>query len=94
MGSKYATIRNIFFKEGLFICLSGSLVGLLIGIIVCFLQNYFHIIELNEAVIDYWPVLVKTNDLILILVILLITGAFASFIPSQILMKRLIKRDL
>ena len=94
MGSKYATIRNIFFKEGLFICLSGSLVGLFIGIIVCFLQNYFHIIELNEAVIDYWPVLVKTNDLILILVILLITGTFASFIPSQILMKRLIKRDL
>ena len=94
MGSKYATIRNIFFKEGLFICLSGSLVGLLIGIIVCFLQNYFHIIELNEAVIDYWPVLVKTKDLILILVILLITGTFASFIPSQILMKRLIKRDL
>ena len=94
MGSKYTTIRNIFFKEGLFICLSGSLVGLLIGIIVCFLQNYFHIIELNEAVIDYWPVLVKTKDLILILVILLITGTFASFIPSQILMKRLIKRDL
>ena len=93
MGSKYATIRNIFFKEGLFICLSGSLVGLLIGIIVCFLQNYYHIIELNEAIIDYWPVLVKTNDLILILVILLITGTFASFIPSQILMKRLIKRD-
>mgnify|MGYP001223154446 CR=1 FL=1 len=93
MGSKFTTIRNIFFKEGLFICLSGSLVGLLIGIIVCFLQNYFHIIELNEAVIDYWPVLVKTNDLILILVILLITGTFASFIPSQILMKRLIKRD-
>ncbi|MDG2343246.1 MAG: FtsX-like permease family protein [Flavobacteriales bacterium] len=91
MGSKYATIRNVFFKEGLFICLSGSLAGLLIGVIVCFLQNHFHIIELN---IDYWPVLVKTNDLILILVILLITGTLASFIPSQILMKRLIKRDL
>jgi lipoprotein-releasing system permease protein len=94
MGSKYTTIRNIFFKEGLFICLSGSIAGLIIGIIVCSIQNHFHIIQLNEAIIDYWPVLVKTNDLILILVILLITGTLASFIPSQILMKRLIKRDL
>ncbi len=94
MGSKHTTIRNIFFKEGLFICLSGSIVGLLIGILVCYIQNHFHIIQLNEAIIDYWPVLVKTNDLLLILVILLITGTFASFLPSQILMKRLIKRDL
>ena len=94
MGSKYTTIRNIFFKEGLFICLSGSFVGMIIGVIVCSIQNHFHIIQLNEAVIDYWPVLIKMKDLLLIFVILLITGTFASFVPAQILMKRLIKRDL
>ena len=91
MGSKHSTIRNIFFKEGLFICLSGSFVGLTIGVVTCLLQNHFQFIEMENAAIDYWPVLVKISDIILILFILLITGISASFIPSHILMKRLLK---
>ena len=91
IGSKYSTIRNIFFKEGLLICLSGSLVGLTIGVIICLLQNHFHFIEMKNAAINYWPVLIKLSDIILILLILLIIGISASFIPSQILMKRLLK---
>ena len=91
IGSEYSTIRNIFFKEGLFISLLGSVTGLTIGLLICWLQINFHLVKLENAAIDYWPVLIKLKDIIMLIGILFTSGLIAAYLPSKILMNRLIK---
>lgn len=91
IGSDYNTIRNIFFKEGLFISLLGSITGLAIGLLICWLQINFQMIKLENAAIDYWPVLIKTQDIIMLIGILFSCGLIAAYLPSKILMNKLIK---
>ena len=79
------TIKNIFFKEGLMISYLGSISGLIIGTIICFIQMKFHLLKLENAAIEYWPVLIKPQDLLLLLAILFITGLVAAYLPGKIL---------
>jgi lipoprotein-releasing system permease protein len=90
LGCKYSSIKNIFFKEGLFISLLGSISGLLIGVIICWLQVNFQLIKLENAAINYWPVKVELSDVIMLMAILFICGLIAAYLPSKILMRKLI----
>ena len=91
LGSNTSTIKNIFFKEGLMISYFGSIGGLLIGVLVCCLQIKFHLLKLDNASIPYWPVLIKLEDIIMLLIILFLTGLLASFLPGKFLVKKLLK---
>ena len=91
IGGSSNTIKNIFFKEGLFISSIGSLSGLIIGLIICFVQINFHLIKLENSAIEYWPVLIKLSDIIMLISILLIMGIIAAYLPSKILMRKLIR---
>ena len=91
LGCNTKTIKNIFFKEGLMISYLGSISGLIIGTIICFIQMKFHLLKLENAAIEYWPVLVKPQDLLLLLAILFITGLVAAYLPGKILVNKLLK---
>ena len=91
LGCNTKTIKNIFFKEGLMISYLGSISGLIIGTIVCFIQMKFHLLKLENAAIEYWPVLIKPQDLLLLLAILFITGLVAAYLPGKILINKLLK---
>lgn len=91
LGSNYKNIKNIFFKEGLFISFLGSLSGLAVGVLICWIQINFQLVKLENAAIDYWPVLIKLSDIVMLLFILFCCGFIAAYLPSKILMKRLIK---
>ena len=91
LGCNTKTIKNIFFKEGLMISYLGSISGLIIGTIICFIQMKFHLLKLENAAIEYWPVLIKPQDLLLLLAILFITGLVAAYLPGKILVDKLLK---
>jgi len=92
IGATNQLIKAIFFKEGLFINLLGSLIGLLIGLLICWLQEEFHFLSLDEnAALSYWPVLIKWIDIIMLILILIITGTIAAYLPSKLLMNKLIR---
>ena len=91
LGCNTKTIKNIFFKEGLMISYLGSISGLIIGTIICFIQMKFHLLKLENAAIEYWPVLIKPQDLLLLLAILFITGLVAAYLPGKILINKLLK---
>ena len=88
LGCNHNTIRKIFFKEGLLISLFGSLLGLLIGLFICYVQMEFKLIKLNEASLEYWPIVVKISDLFFLLSILTIVGLMSSYFPGRLLMKK------
>ena len=89
LGCNQNMIRNIFFKEGLLISLLGSLLGLLFGLLICYVQMKFKLIKLNDASLEYWPIVIKAMDVLLLLTVLTIVGFVSSYLPGRLLMKKL-----
>ena len=88
LGCNQYMIRNIFFKEGLLISLLGSLLGLLFGLFICYVQMEFKLITFSDASLEYWPIVIKAVDVILLLSILTIVGFVSSYLPGRLLMKK------
>ena len=66
LGANYKLIRQIFLFEGWMISFIGAIVGLLFGVLICYLQEQFGLIELQGSgsfVIDNYPVKVEIVDL-------------------------------
>lgn len=89
LGSGRKLIRSIFLHEGAIISFSGAVMGMALGILICFIQQQFGIISMgvDTSVIDAYPVEMKLGDFIYSsLSIIFITMLFSSrpaFIASR-----------
>ncbi|MFN3918296.1 MAG: ABC transporter permease [Flavobacteriales bacterium] len=92
IGFTDATIRNIFFYEGMLINFSGLIGGLALGLVICFLQMKFHLIKLEGSVVDYYPVEVKTADLALIILSVLVLALLTTYLPVKLLAKNFLQK--
>jgi len=90
-GATKRQLSNIFFYEGMMINLSGLIFGLVIGYGICFLQQQFGFIMLDEEFGEAFPIHFKLADLILILSITLCLGAVVAYLPGKFLIKRIVK---
>jgi len=88
MGATKQLIQRIFFLEGLFINLLGGIIGISVGLIVAFLQVKYHFVELQNSVIDYWPVEIKFDDIVLVLVTVVSIGLLSSYLPVKYLIRK------
>lgn len=87
MGARKSLVRKIFLVQGGFISLLGGLAGLLIGLLVCFLQMKFHIVGLGDGssgyLINYYPVQIEWLDFAFVLLTILIISLITSYIPVR-----------
>jgi lipoprotein-releasing system permease protein len=89
MGADPSVIRKIFFSEGLLISITGTLIGSLIGLTFCFLQQRFGFIHLSEGfVVDAYPVNVRAKDILLIIGCVTAIGLLAAWYPVRVYTKR------
>ena len=66
MGMTRRQIRGVFRIEGIMIAAIGIVAGLLIGFIVCFLQQHFGIVKMgNDFVVSAFPVAMRPIDFLL-----------------------------
>ena len=66
MGAGEKLIRRIFVLEGWFISLLGLVIGLLMGLAFCLLQQRFGLISMpGNFVIQAYPVVLKASDLLI-----------------------------
>jgi lipoprotein-releasing system permease protein len=89
MGAKERLIRQIYIKQGAIIAFTGASVGLVLGFVVCWLQDQFGIVSLGIAssVVENYPVkMVWTDFLWTSLSVVLITF-LASYRPAYIASK-------
>lgn len=85
MGAPNGLIRKIFFKEGIIIALIGAIVGIALGILVCWLQQTYGFIKLGGAgtfVVNNYPVKMKIFDIVLVFFTTLFLGAVTSLYPA------------
>lgn len=87
MGARKSLVRKVFMVQGGFISLLGGLAGLLIGLLICFLQMKFHIVGLGDGssgyLINYYPVQLEWLDFVMVLLTILIISVITSYIPIR-----------
>ena len=95
LGATDGFVARIFIYEGNLIALLGAVVGLVLGVVLCLLQQKFGFISLGgggQFVVDAYPVRVKLTDLLLVLVSVVVVSAISVWLPIKILNKYFLKR--
>lgn len=98
MGASSKTIRKIFLFEGWLISILGAIVGVLLGVFICWLQIRFSFITFPNTgsfVISAYPVQVIFSDILVIFGAVLLIGFFASWYPVKFIsQKYLLQQNL
>jgi lipoprotein-releasing system permease protein len=84
LGASGSLIKKIFLAEGLMISFAGAFIGIILGGIVCLLQQEFGIIRLQGSgsfIIDAYPVKIQISDILKVAVIVTIIGFIAAWFP-------------
>jgi lipoprotein-releasing system permease protein len=92
LGASRALIKNIFFYEGLLTTALGSIIGLVFGLAIAYVQIYFGVVKMGNGsfVVDSYPVVVEAIDILVVLAVVMGIGSIASIIPSRQLSKQLL----
>lgn len=98
LGADEKLISRIFLFEGRMISLIGAVIGTLLGLALCFIQQQFGIISLGGTagtfVVDAYPVRVHLWDIVLIFVTVITVGLLSVWYPVRYLSKRLLRSTL
>lgn len=87
LGATDGMVSRIFIYEGNLIALIGALVGLVLGIILCLLQQKFGFISLGDGqfVVSAYPVRVQFSDVVLVFFSVLLVSALSVWLPIKLL---------
>jgi lipoprotein-releasing system permease protein len=90
LGLDSKSIKNIFLYKSMFGVLTGSFLGIVFGAFLSFLQQQFGLIKMGEGsfVIDYYPVIIRFKDLIVVQLLVLMIGFCASWITSLVMFNK------
>lgn len=89
LGANNQTIKEIFIFEGWLISVTGAIVGVIIGLALCLLQQQFGLLKLNSGsvndafIVDSYPVVVNASDIFIILITILLVGLLIAWFPSR-----------
>ena len=86
MGATPQQIRKVFLYEGWLISALGAVVGILLGVGLCLLQQHYGFIKLGSGedyVLSAYPVVVEAMDIVFVSVVVLLLGFVAAYIPAR-----------
>lgn len=96
LGADDRLIGRIFLFEGRLISIFGAVTGILLGLLLCFLQQRFGLISLGGGngnfIVDAYPVSVHVTDVLVIFVTVLIVGFLSVWYPVRYFTSRLLRR--
>jgi lipoprotein-releasing system permease protein len=94
LGATDKQISQIFLFEGRMISTIGAIIGIGIGLLMCFIQQQYGIVSLGDSsgnfVVNAYPVSVHYGDVAIIFVTVLAVGWLAVWYPVRYLSKRLL----
>lgn len=89
MGAGDSLIRRIFLFEGWMISGFGALIGIVVGVALCLLQQELGLIKLGQTagafIIDAYPVRVEIGDILTVFLTVLFIGFLAAWYPVRYL---------
>jgi lipoprotein-releasing system permease protein len=94
LGASDKQIVRIFLFEGRMISAIGAIIGIIIGLALCWVQQTFGIVALGTSsgnyVVDAYPVSVHPEDIILVFITVLIVGFLSVWYPVNYFAKKLL----
>jgi lipoprotein-releasing system permease protein len=94
LGANDRQIVHIFLFEGRMISFMGACIGVLLGLLLCWLQQQFGIVSLGKSagtfIIDAYPVSVHPTDIVLIFITVIAAGFLSVWYPVRYFAKRLL----
>ena len=93
LGMTKEKIISIFKLEGNLITGFGALIGLILGTLLCLLQEYYGFITLGNGsyIVSAYPVKVITSDVLIIMITVITIGYIASYFPVKYLVNKIVK---
>jgi ABC-type lipoprotein release transport system permease subunit len=91
LGATPQMIRRIFLYEGWLISALGAAVGLVLGLVICLLQEHFGLLKLgngSDYVLSAYPVEVQAPDVLIVAMIVLAIGYLSAYIPTRQIVKK------
>ena len=89
LGLEPKSIRSIFFTQGSLMTILSGVIGVLLGVIIVYLQKQFGLAMLTPSL--PYPVVMTFANILIVLATIVLLGVIASKIASQRITKRLIK---
>ena len=95
LGATERQITRIFLFEGRLISAVGAVLGIIIGLLLCWMQQQYGFVRLGSSegsfVVDAYPVSVHPWDVVLIFLTVLAVGFLSVWYPVRYFSKRLLK---
>ena len=87
LGASNRTVRGVFIRLASYIILKGMLIGNIVGIVICLVQQWFRIIPLDPAnyYLDSVPMQVGAGWQIILNVVMFILSMLMMLIPSAVI---------
>ena len=96
LGASNQLITYIFMFEGCLITSFGAFIGIVLGVVLCLLQQEYGLLSMGDSevasnfVINAYPVSVYASDVLLCLLTVLLVGFLSVWYPVRYLSKRLL----
>jgi lipoprotein-releasing system permease protein len=86
MGATKKLIKSIYIKEGAIIAFTGAAVGILVGFIICWLQDAFGLVSLGvtTSIVESYPVKMRVSDFLFTSISVILITFLASYRPALI----------
>lgn len=93
LGATNRQISSIFISEGLLISLVGAIGGIILGVVLCLLQQELGLIKLasdpSTVIIDSYPVRLLWSDLFIVFGMVAVVGLLTSLVTAALMRSRL-----
>ena len=93
LGGTKSLITSVFTAQTWIISLAGTLLGMILGVALCLVQEYFGVIKLGSdtsaLIIDAYPVEVRFSDLLIVLVLTVAVTAMSALATVAVMRGRL-----
>jgi len=94
LGASDRVITRIFLFEGRLISVLGAVIGISVGLLLCWLQQTYGLVKLGSSsgsfVINAYPVSVHPEDILIIFVTVIAVGFLAVWYPVRYFSRRLL----
>lgn len=96
LGATDKQISGIFLLEGRMIAAIGAVLGVLLGLLLCWLQQEYGLVRLGSSsgsfVVDAYPVSVHYDDVLIVFLTVIAVGCLAVWYPVRYMSRRLLEK--
>jgi lipoprotein-releasing system permease protein len=96
LGAEKGFIQKIFIWQGLMIALTGGIIGLILGYLLCFLQEKYGFVKMNitSTIVDAYPVRMDWLDFVFTFFTIVVCTWIVAWFPAKNALKTDLRENL